>query len=225
MWQWVTEHISIDPVSFPVALIALVIALREMRRNSHPILRLLKCDSRIHTDRTNPRDPSTQLRVAIRNDGVTLHRVSLHLKWRLKDMSSYSLQLPLAENSEAQQETGTFAPGMIAEFEFDSKRYFAKTPQLASYTIPWPEDPKAAQMALVVEAQGSEAARFRVDDYRQRNLKRWNKIARILNRLTRRDQGNPLLPYTKTRESTFRFLASEIAMDSQKRKEKSPPTV
>ena len=181
MWTWIEQHLSIDPISFPVALIALFIALREWKRNTRPALRVMECKGGFRQDLQSP-SGSDYFRVKILNEGISLHNVTVELQFKPEQFpGGFSIGLPIARETNAQKDLTTFVNGMIGDFEFRTDA-FMNGPPLPESFPGWTNDPVKEKAAIVVKSQGMEVGRFPVQSTAEFLKRSANRCISLVNR-------------------------------------------
>jgi hypothetical protein len=111
---------GLDPLANIVALAALFIAIREVRRNSSVVVRLGGCKS-IATYGQTPLGlkETNRLDLVIRNEGITLHDPNMSLTF-LDEKGYGRITIPIMRRDEITGGQREFSRGMIATFSLVS---------------------------------------------------------------------------------------------------------
>jgi hypothetical protein len=166
--------VGLDLCAFIIALLALWYTIRESRRNNSVILRILECESAgCLSLNENDRQPFSYLRLVVRNEGVTLHDISVQLTFRNPEITEMSFTMCQSEERKLSQ--GEFTKGMIGEF-------FLKSYQLGDIGLKKLEglnDPVKQQARFRVFSQDFLAKEIRIGSRLTKLKLKWNGLASI----------------------------------------------
>lgn len=179
-FSWVTPTLV-------VALLALWIAFFNYRRNNHVVVQILHCES---ASTHGIRDRYQLFRVLLRNLGIPLHDISMHLSFTGPDGSG-DATTPLHARDGTRIIAGQFAKGMMAEFEFRTDRMDDREPDFLEML----RDLRTQSARLDLAAGGYRATSFKLHSWTLPLKARWNWFAhRLEDRLSYTVQREPPLP-------------------------------
>jgi hypothetical protein len=112
--------LGFDPIAMVLALVAIYVAVREVRRNNTVMLSILECShtGRMSVDENNGRH-FDHLWFLIRNGGIPIHSPAVTLNFRGRDGFG-RLNVQLHKKSDRTGGHDELSRGMIAEFGFKS---------------------------------------------------------------------------------------------------------
>jgi hypothetical protein len=179
-----------DPFAFGLALLVSVIAIIEYRRNNCVILRIKEADaSGSRSMEENSSRFFSQLRIKIRNFGISLHDVRVVLRFDLP--SGGFLTSPLLRYSPYSpapiNDRGEFAKGMMGDFGLKSYQMRPEEKRLLGLL----KNPAAQRASLVIFAQGYFVKRYPIGTGRDLIAQRWNEFAARINRMFDRRVRRP----------------------------------
>lgn len=163
---------GVDPFAFVIALVALWIAFRESWRNNRSVVRVIEC----HISYRKLNGPPT-VKIAIQNLGISLHNVSLWLRYECGDPASYC-GTPFRRRRSEGCSSDEFSKGMIAEFEVD-----VDDMDFLQHQSLWvASKPCSRNHALEVRSQGYTVKSIPLSGgWRLRAVGWWNRFAHTVN--------------------------------------------
>ena len=191
-------QLGFDPITFCIALLALLLTYMECRRNSRVILEVLetRCCFTQSRDENDGR-PYSDFTILMRNSGITLHGVHAVLSFREPNGAS-RINVPLQVRSSHASAAGKFARGMIVEFGMKSS---SLRPFEASLLLSL-KCPRIQRATVAIFSQEFFVKRFRIGGMRDRVLTSWNRLAFLINGAftTHVKFGRPAQSILRTRE-------------------------
>lgn len=171
--QYVTELITSI-----TAIVAIVIAIKESRRNNKVILKIIECSACGHgTRHRNGVRSYHELRILLRNCGIALHDVQANISFHPPD--DYGIwTMPLKRGGD-QGDRAEFGKGMIGQFGFKSCELSKDEVEFLKVL----RDPRKQDAYLSVFSQGYLARSFRIGGPWDRLKFTWNRWACRVNEL------------------------------------------
>jgi hypothetical protein len=210
-----------DPAAFAMALVAILVTLREVKRNNTVIFSILECSKHGRSSEgENNGQRFDHLLVLVRNVGVPIHDPAMSLNFTGRDgFGRFNIQLH--KKNERTGDHDELSKGMIAEFGFKSYELDAT----ATGMLMELEDPAKQDACLFIFSQGYLAKQLRVGGLRDRVASKWNSLASRINRLFRRpavtSKGKPglntfnLFPTLRTLDSPVMGFVESIRREHQ----------
>lgn len=167
-----TTDRALDFLNLAVAVVAILLAIVEMRRGNSVVLRLRRCQysGRQAVDE-NRGQAFSELNIVVANKGISLHAMTATIGFRAADGHGwYTLPVPRIERGGDGDE---FARGMVAQFTF--KTY--KMDKHDRGFLLALQDPGKQDAVLEFWSQGYLAARFQIGGQWDRLKELWNKLA------------------------------------------------
>ena len=191
-------QLGFDPITFCIALLALLLTYMECRRNSRVILEVLqtRCCFTQSLDKNDGR-PFSNFMILMRNSGISLHSVHAVLSFREPNGAS-RINVPFQVRSSHASAAGEFARGMIVEFGLKS---YSLRPFEASLLLSL-RCPRIQGATVAIYSQEFFVKRFRIGGMRDRILTSWNRLAFLINGAfaTHVKLGRPAQSILRTRE-------------------------
>lgn len=170
-------------LSLAIGLIALYLAVYEIRSNSDPWVRVRQCEaSSRESVRENDGQSFSQFQIVIENRGVKLVNPTVSLSFRGPDRRGW-FSLHLKEFKEAHGDCQEFERGMIAVFGWKSYELEKADKQFLSLL----HDPYKQNATIRIFSQSYVAYEFPVGNWSDRLKAKWNRLAFGVNWKLRRN--------------------------------------
>jgi hypothetical protein len=158
--------------SLVIALLALIIAIREIRRNNNIIVKIMDCSCGYKQSvRENNAQEFYYFKIIIQNKGVNLYSPKMSLLFRHEKGGTFTL--PLKQENQKKYSVETFAKGMITIFNL-------KSYEMNKHSMDSLIDLKNARKQdarLCLYSQNYFASSFRIDNWLDIVKQKWNKVA------------------------------------------------
>lgn len=208
-----------DPFAFLAALVAVWFAWHESRRSNRVLLRVEAVDcSHTQSIDENRGQLFSQLRIRIRNLGLSLHTPKVSLSFRpLNEHGRF--QIPLAHRHDRTGNVDEFARGMVADFGCKSYECDKHTADFFDLL----KEPTRQDAFLCVYSQGYLAKEYRIGGVRDRIISKWNRFAFWFNglftRITKTEDGKEVIRMRTVLPSlvTFESKIMEFVQALQRR--------
>lgn len=170
--------LNFDPIALMVAAIALMLAVRESRRNGSALISLSMCKYHgIQSIIENRGQPFGEFRIQIRNEGVTLFRPSMSLGFRPLHSGGW-INFPIKRDADPDKKLSEdFARRMVSEFRIKSYELSPDDRKLLT-TI---KNVRLQETRIQVFSQGHRVCEFRAGGILDRLAMLWNRIAHKVN--------------------------------------------
>lgn len=174
----------LDIIAVIAAIVAIVYAGRESRRNNRVMLKFRKCSaSSCHSVTENNGESFAEFKLIVQNCGIALHQIEASVSFTpLASFGSFSFPINKSNRSSGIDE---FAKGMIVEFGLKSYQFDDGTLAHMSHL----QNPTIQNAVLCFYSQGYLAASFRIGGYADRIKSKWNGLAYRFNDLFTRSIG------------------------------------
>lgn len=176
--------VGFDPIAFLTSIFAVWFAYSESRKNNKVLVKIIDCKTLYSADLHDRSGITTQFKVLVRNQGLSLHDPAMSL--RFYDKGGFgTFNIPLKRRDERTGEHSEFSKGMIAEFGLRADEF----DRAAISFLTNLEDVAGQDVHLVLFSQGYLAKQIRVGGPRDRLALRWNRFAYKFNRRFDRQIG------------------------------------
>ncbi len=180
-----------DPLAFLVGLPATIIAicaleltLRENRRNNTPIVTLVSYKGQgIQYPITVGAQVGPQFSIVLRNEGITLWNVAIHLEFHLLPSGSSRTEFSLMKKDDRTQANDKveFARGMMAEYVLDWGRVRPDNCKMYASNLARLKDFKKQRTSIVIQSQGFDACSIPIGSWSYKSKRVWNWFASQIN--------------------------------------------